>query len=223
MLVFLFLILYFFKDLFIAGSDSLYTCLEWSMFEMLKNPRVMEKAQNEARQVFGRAGNVDESRLNELKYLKLIIKESLRLHPPAPLLLPRESRESCVISGYDIPAKTRVLINAWAIGRDPRYWNEPETFYPERFIDSSIDFRGSNFEFIPFGGGRRMCPGMSYAVALIELLLAQLLFHFDWKLPDGTSCEDLDTTEIFSLVARRREQLYAVPVPWNSNSAHVSF
>ena len=202
--------------MFIAGSETSSTVVEWAMLEMLKNPRLMEKAQAEVRQVFGRKGNVDETCLHELKFLKLIIKETLRLHPPSPFLLPRESRESCVINGYEIPAKTRVLVNAWAIGRDPRYWTEAERFYPERFTDSTIDFRGTNFEFIPFGAGRRICPGISFAIANIELPLAQCLYHFDWKFPSGSTRESLDMTESFGMTVRRKEDLYLIAVPCNS-------
>ncbi|KAL6215558.1 hypothetical protein ACLB2K_014987 [Fragaria x ananassa] len=115
----------------------------------------MQKAQEEVREVFNRRGVADETGIREMKYLNLVIKETLRLHPSNPLLLPRESRERCGIDGYEIPVKTKVIINAWAIGRDPKYWNEPESFTPERFLDSSIDYKGTNFEYISFGAGRR--------------------------------------------------------------------
>ena len=126
------------------------------MSELLKNPRLMKQAQAEVRQVFDRKGNVDETGLHELKFLRSIVKETLRLHPPAPLLVPRECDENCVISGYDVLAKTKVIVNAWAIGRDSRYWKEAEKFYPERFLENPIDFRGTNFEYIPFGAGRKI-------------------------------------------------------------------
>lgn len=183
------------------------------MLELLKNPRIMRKAQDEVRQVFGNKGLVDESGLQELKFLKLVIKETLRLHPPGPLV-PRQSIESCVLNGNHIPAKTKVLVNVWAIGRDPRYWIESEKFYPERFLDCGVDFRGANFELIPFGAGKRMCPGISFALANIELPLAKLLYHFDWKLPEGIDHENLDMTERFGLTVRRKEDLYLIPVPF---------
>ncbi|XP_024029890.1 cytochrome P450 71D9 [Morus notabilis] len=206
-------------DIFVAGSDTSSTVLEWAMLEMLRDPRVMEKAQAEVRQVFGGKGKVDETCLHELKYLKLIIKETMRLHPPGPLLLPRESKEDCVINGYYIPAKTKVIINAWAIGRDPNHWTDPEQFYPERFVDSSVDFKGTNFEFIPFGAGRRMCPGITFAMADIEHPLAALLFHFDWRLPGGTAHENLDMTEHFGVTVGRKGGLYLIPVnPYSSSS-----
>jgi cytochrome P450 len=109
------------------------------MSEMVKNPKVMEIAQAEVRSVFDKKGYVDETELHQLIYLKFVIKETLRMHPSIPLLIPRESMERCQINGYDIPAKTRVAVNVSAIGRDPRYWVEAESFKPERFIDNPID------------------------------------------------------------------------------------
>ena len=185
------------------------------MSEMVKNPQVMEKAQAEVRQVFDGKAYVDETYLHELKFLRSVIKETLRLHPPIPLLLPRECRESCDINGYKIPVKTKVIVNAWAIGRDPRYWTEAEKFYPERFLNSSIDYKGTDFEYIPFGAGRRMCPGITFAMANIELPLAQSLYHFDWKLPNGLKQDDLDMTEQFGLSLRRKNNLHLIPMPYH--------
>ncbi|XP_062079327.1 cytochrome P450 71D11-like [Humulus lupulus] len=198
-------------DIFTAGSESTALTLDWAMAEMMRNPRVMNKAQNEVREVFGRNGSVDETSINEMKYLKSIVKEILRLHPTAPLLVPRESREKCEINGYEIPMKTRVLVNIWEIGRDPKYWVEPDSFMPERFLDSSIDFKGNNFEYIPFGAGRRICPGISLGTINIELPLALLLYHFDWKLPNGMKPEDLDMTESFGVTVRRKYDLLLIP------------
>ncbi|XVF71516.1 hypothetical protein PTKIN_Ptkin12aG0044000 [Pterospermum kingtungense] len=205
----------FIVDILSAGSETSSTTLEWAMSELLKNPRVMKQAQAEVRQVFNRKGNVDETGLHDLNFLRLIVKETLRLHPPAPLLVPRECDENCVISGYDVLAKTKVIVNAWAIGRDPRYWKEAEKFYPERFSENSIDFRGTNFEYIPFGAGRRICPGISFALPNIELPLAKLLYHFDWKLPNGKKLEDLDMTECLGIAVRRKNDLIAIPIPYH--------
>ncbi|MED6122224.1 hypothetical protein PIB30_037819 [Stylosanthes scabra] len=167
------------------------------MAEMIKKPKVMEAAQSEFRRVYGNKGYVDESELHQLIYLKFIIKETLRLHPSLPLLVPRSNREACQIMRYHIPANLRIVINAWAIERDPRYWVDAERFMPERFFDSSIDYKGINFELIPFGAGRRMCPGIAFATPKMELPLAKLLYHFDWKLPEGINNEELDMTELF--------------------------
>ncbi|XP_024029892.1 cytochrome P450 71D9 isoform X2 [Morus notabilis] len=203
------------KDVFSAGSETSATAVDWAMVEMIKNPKVMKKAQNEVRQVFSRKGSVDETVLSEMKYLKCIVKETLRLHPPAPLLVPRECREKCEINGYEIPAKTQVIVNAWAIGRDPKYWTEPESFIPERFLDSSIDYKGTNFEYIPFGAGRRICPGMSFGLINVELPLAMFLYHFDWRLPNGMKHEDLNMTELFGVTVRRKDDLYLIPITYD--------
>ncbi|KAE8680287.1 Cytochrome P450 71D10 [Hibiscus syriacus] len=201
-------------DMIAAGTETSSTTAEWAMSEMMKNPSVLKKAQAEVRRVYERTGDVNESDLHELKYLKLIIKETLRLHPPLPLLLPRENTERCKINGYEIPAKTKVIVNAWAIGRDSNYWNEADKFDPERFIDSSVDYKGANLEYIPFGAGRRICPGMSYGMAVVELSLAQLLYHFDWKLPNGLKNEDLDMAEAFGVTTKRERDLYLIPIPY---------
>ena len=203
-----------FQDLFVAGTETSSTAVEWAMAEMLKNPRVMAKAQAEVRDIFSRKGNADETVVRELKFLKLVIKETLRLHPPVPLLIPRESRESCAINGYEIPVKTRVIINAWAVARDPEHWNDAESFNPERFLDSSIDYQGTNFEYIPFGAGRRMCPGILFGMANIEIALAQLLYYFDWKLPNGARHEELDMTEGFRTSTKRKQDLYLIPITY---------
>ncbi|BBH02155.1 cytochrome P450, family 71, subfamily B, polypeptide 34, partial [Prunus dulcis] len=202
-------------DIFAAGSETSSTAVDWAIAEMIKNPRVMNMAQNEVREVFNRKGQVDETCIREMKYLNLVIKETLRLHPPGPLLVPRECREKCEIDGYEIPVKSKVIVNAWAIGRDPNYWNEPDSFNPDRFLDSSIDYKGTNFEYIPFGAGRRMCPGMSFGLANVELPLALLLYHFDWKLPDGMKHEDLDMTEAFGAAVKRKDDLHLIPIPYH--------
>ncbi|KAK7387156.1 hypothetical protein VNO78_27705 [Psophocarpus tetragonolobus] len=202
-------------DIFGAGGETSATTIDWAMAEMVKEPRVTKKAQTEVRDVFNMKGKVDENCINELKYLKLVVKETLRLHPPVPLLLPRECGQTCEIYGYSIPAKSKVIVNAWAIGRDPNYWTEPERFYPERFIDSTIDYKGNNFEYIPFGSGRRMCPGSTFASRVIELALAILLYHFNWKLPNGSISENLDMSEEFGVAVRRKDDLFLVPFPYH--------
>ncbi|KEH34025.1 putative cytochrome P450 [Medicago truncatula] len=198
-------------DIFGAGGETSASTIDWAMVEMVKDPRIMKKAQDEVREVFKMKGKVDENCINELNYLKLVVKETLRLHPPAPLLLPRECSQACDINGYHIPIKTKVIINAWAIARDSNYWTEPERFYPERFIESDIDYKGSNFEYIPFGAGRRICPGSIFGLRNIELALAMLLYHFDWKLPSGITGEEMDMTEEFGLTVRRKDDLLLCP------------
>ncbi|XVE50820.1 hypothetical protein DITRI_Ditri01bG0194200 [Diplodiscus trichospermus] len=191
-----------FQDIFAAGSETTATTVEWAMSELLKNPELMEMVQNEVRQVFGENDRVIEERIHELKLLRAIVKETLRLHPAIALNM-RESHENCVINGYDIAVKTKVIISIWAIGTDPCYWKDGEEFHPERCLDSSTDFRGTNFEYIPFGAGRRLCPGISFGISSVEFSLANLLYHFDWKLPNGLKFEDLDMTESFGFSVRR--------------------
>lgn len=197
--------------MFGAGGETTATTVLWGMSEIIKNPKVMEEAQIEVRNVFDGQGYVDETELHKLIYLKSVIKETLRLHTPAPLLVTRESRERCQINGYDIPAKTRVIVNAWAIGRDSKYWVKAESFEPKRFLNSLIDFNGTNFEYIPFGAGRRICPGITFALPNIELPLAQLLYHFDWKLPCGIKNEELDMIELFGITVGRKNDLCLIP------------
>ncbi|XP_070035351.1 cytochrome P450 71D7-like [Nicotiana tomentosiformis] len=197
-------------DIFIAGSETSSTTIIWALSEMMKNPNIMAKAQSEVRQVFKGKRN-DEEDLEKLTYLDLVIKETLRLHTPVPLL-PRECREQTDIDGYTIPLRTRVLVNAWALARDPESWNDPECFIPERFENSLIDYMGKFFEFIPFGAGRRACPGMQFGLANVRHALAQLLHHFEWELPYGTNPKDLDMTESHGLSAAKQQDLYLVAI-----------
>ncbi|PIA50761.1 hypothetical protein AQUCO_01200180v1 [Aquilegia coerulea] len=198
-------------EIFIAGSESPSATVEWAMSELMKNPRVMEKTQSEVRKVFQGKQKVCQSDINELNYLRCVIKETLRLHPPTPLLVPRESRERCEINGYEIAKGTKVIVNAWAIGRDPEYWSEAEIFKPERFEDLSVNYMGTNFEYIPFGAGKRICPGITYGIANLEIQLAQLLYHFDWKLTKG---KELDMTERSAGTVGRNSNLRLIPTPY---------
>ena len=153
--------------------------------------------------------------MENLKYLKSVVKETLRLHPPGPLLLPRQCGQACEINGYYIPIKSKVIINAWAIGRDPNHWSEAERFYPERFIGSSVDYQGNSFEYIPFGAGRRICPGLTFGLTNVEFPLALLMYYFDWKLPNEMKNEDLDMTEAFGVSARRKDDLCLIPITFH--------
>ncbi|WVZ79261.1 hypothetical protein U9M48_026863 [Paspalum notatum var. saurae] len=200
------------QDLFAGGSETAATTLEWIMAELMRNPPVMHKAQDEVRRALAGRQRVTEDDLGDLHYMRLVIKEALRLHPPVPLLLPRECRRTCQVLGFDVPVGTMVFVNAWAIARDPSYWDMPESFVPERFQDGKIDFKGTDFEYIPFGAGRRMCPGMAFGLVNLELALASLLYHFDWELPVGTeAAADIDMTEEMGVTARRLQDLLLVP------------
>lgn len=200
------------QDLFIAGTESTTTTILWAMAELMRNPNILQKAQAELHCVLQGKSRVTEDYLASIQYLKLIIKETMRLHIPGPLLLPRECRESCKLLGYDVPKGAMVLVNAWAISRDPKYWDEPEVFKPERFeMDTTSDFQGTNFRYIPFGAGRRICPGQGFSLATMELVLATLLFHFEWQLPPGMLPSELDMAEDISIVSRRKEDLCLHP------------
>ncbi|KAG9443053.1 hypothetical protein H6P81_018907 [Aristolochia fimbriata] len=206
-------------DMFTAGTDTSATVLGWTMSELMRNPVILMKAQKEVRDVVGVKEKVSEADIQHLEYLKLIVKETLRLHPPVPLLLPRENREKkCLVMGYELPTYTKVIVNVWALGRDPLYWgDDAEIFRPERFADKyySVDYKGTNFEFLPFGAGRRMCPGVAFGMASVELPLALLLYHFNWELPHGMEPEDVDMTEDFGASAARKSELYLVPKLYN--------
>ncbi|XP_057792633.1 salviol synthase-like [Salvia miltiorrhiza] len=199
-------------DMIGGGSETSSTLMEWTMSELLKNPTTLERAQQEVREVFDEKGYVEESCIPQLKYLKSAMKETLRMHPPVPLLLPRLCRETCEIDGYEIPAETKIIVNAWAINRDPKYWEDPDCFQPERFMDNVVDYKGNHFEYIPFGAGRRICPGMGFGMANVELPLAMFLYHFDWKLGGGMKPQDLDMKEVFGVATRRNKQLCLVPI-----------
>ncbi|XP_065011915.1 desmethyl-deoxy-podophyllotoxin synthase-like [Musa acuminata AAA Group] len=205
------------KDLLGGGSEISATILEWAMSELMRNPRVMRRVQEEVRETVGEKGKVTEEDIDGMNYMRLIIKETLRLHPPIPLLLPRECREASEVLGYQIPEKTRVLVNIWALGRDPRYWDNATEFEPERFKgrNSMVDFKGTNFEFLPFGAGKRMCPGMSFGLASLETSLASLIYHFDWELPTGDEQKpiELDMSETLLLTCRRRSELCLRAIP----------
>lgn len=199
--------------MFVAGSDTSATGVEWVMSELIRKPSTLRKATEEVRRVMDGKGYVDESKFEELTYLKLVVKETLRLHPPLPFLVPRISSEECEIDGFKIPAETRVIVNAWALGRDPKYWgDEAEEFKPERFENSAVDYRGNNLEYIPFGSGKRICPGINFGVANVEFTVSTLLYHFDWEMPGGGfRNEDLDMTESFGVTVKRKNNLLLVP------------
>ncbi|XVF54583.1 hypothetical protein PTKIN_Ptkin05aG0192900 [Pterospermum kingtungense] len=205
-------------DMFAAGSDTTYTVLEWVMTELLRHPKTMKELQKEVRQISDNKSNISEDDLDKMNYLKAVIKETLRLHPPTPLLVPRISTKDVKIMAYDIAKGTQVLINAWAIGRDPKSWEKPEEFLPERFLNNSIDYKGHDFELIPFGSGRRICPGILFGMKLIELFLAKLVHKFDWSFPGGAKLEDLDTNETSGITTHRKYPLIAIASPYSTQA-----
>ncbi|KAL8134954.1 hypothetical protein AgCh_009822 [Apium graveolens] len=206
-------------DMLAAGTDTAAATLDWAMSELVRNPKVMEKAQAQVRKAFKGKTRIQEVDLQDLTYLKLVIKETLRLHPPAPMLLPRECRQQCEVEGYTIPVGSKLFVNAWAINRDPEYWPNPDSFEPEKFEKKCIDYSGTNMNYIPFGAGRRSCPGITFGVATMELALALLLYHFDWKLPNGLKPEDLDMNEVLGASLKRKTSLLLTAVSHTSNDS----
>ncbi|XVF62145.1 hypothetical protein PTKIN_Ptkin08bG0193500 [Pterospermum kingtungense] len=198
-------------DVMFGGTETVASAIEWALSELMKSPEDMKRVQQELAEVVGLDRRVEESDMEKLPFLKCCLKETLRLHPPIPLLL-HETAEDAVVAGYRIPAKSRVMINAWAIGRDKGSWEDPEAFKPSRFLKEGVpDFKGSNFEFIPFGSGRRSCPGMQLGLYALDLAVAHLLHCFTWELPDGMKPSELDMSDVFGLTAPRATRLYAVP------------
>lgn len=193
--------------MFAAGTDTVYTALEWTMAELIKNPKEMKKVQEEVRNVISTAGELTEELVEKMAYLNATIKETFRLHPPIPLLVPRESTKDIDLMGYHIPAGTRFIINAWAIGQDLDTWERADEFMPERFLGSNVDYKGLHFGLIPFGVGRRTCPGIVFTVTTIGFALASLLYHFDWDLPSGMKGKPIDMSEINGVSVTKRLDL----------------
>ncbi|KAK1325170.1 Cytochrome P450 84A1 [Acorus calamus] len=181
--------------------------------ELMKSPEDLKRVQQELAEVVGMDRKVHESDLDKLPFLMCAMKETLRLHPPIPLLL-HETAEDCEVSGYHVPARSRVMINSYAIGRDPKAWEEADAFKPARFERAGApDFKGNHFELIPFGSGRRSCPGMQLGLYALYLTVAQLLHCFEWELPNGMTPSELDMNDVFGLTAPRAVRLVAVPTP----------
>ncbi|XP_047059191.1 cytochrome P450 71A1-like [Lolium rigidum] len=206
-------------DMFAAATDTTYTTLVWAMAELINHPTKMRKLQDEIRAtIVGNGTNhMNGDDLSKLHYLRAVIKETLRLHAPLPLLLPRETLEDTELLGYHVPARTRVVINAWAIGRDMESWEHADKFMPERFMDGPMEYEVGHGDFrsVPFGAGRRGCPGVGFAVPSIELALASLLYHFDWELPAAAKASKLDMSELYGLSVRLKANLCLVAKPWS--------
>lgn len=201
------------QDLFTGGTDTSSTTIEWAMNELLKQPHLIEKATEELDRVIGKERWVEEDDYAKLPFMEAIIKETLRLHPLATLLAPHYAIEDCNIAGYDISKGTTVFVNVWSIGRDPKYWDAPEEFIPERFLGKDIDMKGQNFALLPFGAGRRRCPGYNLGLKLVRSILANLLHGFNWKLPHDVKPEDICMEEFYGLTTHPRTPLAMIPEP----------
>ncbi|CAD6260385.1 unnamed protein product [Miscanthus lutarioriparius] len=207
-------------DVFFGGIDTAASLLEYTVIELIQRPHVMKKLQAEVRssslpQHQQGQDIVREADLNNMAYLRAVIKEAIRLRTVTPLLAPHLSMARCTIDGLAVPAGVRVLINVWAIARDARFWEDAEEFVPERFLDggsaAEVSFRGTDFQFLPFSAGRRQCPGINFGMAAVEVMLANLVRRFDWEMPAGKAARDIDMAEEFGLVVHRKEKLLLVP------------
>ncbi|XP_069153397.1 trimethyltridecatetraene synthase-like isoform X2 [Solanum lycopersicum] len=200
-------------DLVGGGTDTAATTIEWAFQELLKRPNIMEKAQQELDRAIGREGWVKEEDFSKLPYIDAIIKETFRLHPLCALIPPHYSTEDCNVAGYDIPKGTTVYVNAWSLGRNPKYWDRPEEFIPERFIENNIDIKGQNFGLLPFGSGRRKCPGYSLGIKIVRTTMANLLHGFDWKLAGDMKPEDISMDEIYGLTTHPKNPISLIMEP----------
>ncbi|XP_009595838.1 labd-13Z-ene-9,15,16-triol synthase, chloroplastic-like [Nicotiana tabacum] len=199
-------------DIVIGGTDTVITTVEWVMAELLNNPEIMAKVQQELKHVVGTNNIVEESHLPKLHYLDAVLKETLRLHPALPLLIPKRPSKSAIVGGYTIPEGTKVFLNVYAIQRDPQVWENPLEFQPERFLNHStnLNYSGNNFKYLPFGSGRRICAGLPLAEKMLMFVLASSLHSFDWKLPER---EKVDLSDGFGLVIKKSKSLFAIPTP----------
>ncbi|KAL3829831.1 hypothetical protein ACJIZ3_018633 [Penstemon smallii] len=200
-------------DMITAGMDTTSISVEWAMAELIKNPRIQQKAQEELDRVIGYERVMTELDLSNLPYLLSIAKEALRLHPPTPLMLPHRANANVKIGGYDIPKGSNVHVNVWAVARDPQVWKNPLEFRPERFLEEDVDMKGHDFRLLPFGAGRRVCPGAQLGINLVTSMIGHLLHHFHWAPPNGMSPEEIDMGENPGLVTYMRTPLQAVPTP----------
>ncbi|XP_078152237.1 geraniol 8-hydroxylase-like [Carex rostrata] len=209
-----------FGDLFAAGTDTSSSTVEWAMAELLQNPVTLAKVRNELASVIGPEREMEESDIGQLPYLQAVVKETMRLHPPVPFLLPRRAQETVELGGYLIPEGAKLLVNVWAIGRDETTWPDPLKFLPERFLEKEIDFKGRDFELIPFGAGRRICPGLPLAYRMIHLMLGSLLHRFEWKLPkEAVNC-GVNMSEKFGVTLAMAHHLKAIAVSVQVNISH---
>jgi ferulate-5-hydroxylase len=200
-----------------GGPDTVAATIEWAMAEMIRSPKILVRVQRELADIVGLHRAVDESDLDKLPFLRCVVKETFRMHPPIPMHLHGTTRD-CVLGGYSVPGGSRVLINAWAIGRVGEAWKDADAFRPSRFMPGEgeaarLDLKGGCYEFLPFGAGRRSCPAQGLGPYAVEFAVATLAHGFDWELPDGMSPAELDMDDLFGVTVSRAKRLLAVPTP----------
>ncbi|BBN02736.1 protein MpCYP823A2 [Marchantia polymorpha subsp. ruderalis] len=198
-------------DMVLAGTDTSATTLEWALLECVRNPDMQKKLHEELDRVIGRDRPVEESDIQNLPYLNAFIKEVFRMRTTGPITLPRLNEKPSTLGGYYIPANSTVFVNIFAIAHDPRYWDKPMEFNPDRFLNSNIGLLGNDYQLTPFGAGRRKCVGMALGTVMVFRSLATLMHAYEWSLPEGTTPETLDTSAKYLLVLRN-----AVPLRVNA-------
>ncbi|KAL2472362.1 Cytochrome [Abeliophyllum distichum] len=199
-------------DLFVGGTDATAATVEWIMTDLIRSPEIMSKARNELWDVVGQNNKVKESDISRLPYLQSVIKETFRYHPTGPLLIPHKAEVDTEINGYIVPKNSQIFVNIWAIGRDSKIWSNPESFDPERFLKREIDIKGQDFDLIPFGSGKRMCPGFPLATRMVPLMVATMIQNFDWKPENGMKPEEVDISEKFGVALQKAVPLKAIPI-----------
>lgn len=198
-------------EMFLAGSETTSSAIEWAMAALMRYPEQMKKVkEEELDRVVGPTKNVEESDIDKLPYLQAVLKETFRCYVTTPLL-PRSAREDTNYMGYFIPKGTQLIVNGWGIGRDPESWEDPLSFKPKRFLGSDLDYKGQHYEYLPFGSGRRMCAGLSLVHRTVPVIVANMLQHFDWELNSSMSPETLNMEEKFGLSLRKLEPLKVIP------------
>ncbi|CAN1275229.1 Cytochrome P450 76A2 [Linum perenne] len=199
----------FILEIFMAGSETTSSTTEWALTELLRHPESMTKVQTELKTVIGPNRKMEETDIENLPFLQAVVKETFRLHPPIPLLVPRRAMRDTTFMGYHVPKDTQVLVNAWSIGRDPSQWEDPWSFKPDRFLGSKVDYRGQHYQFLPFGAGRRMCAGVPLAHRVLHLILGTLLHEFSWEAKVDPSTFNMD--DRLGITMRKSESLMVVP------------
>lgn len=200
------------QDFIIAGSDTTSVSIEWAIAELLHYPHYMKRLQDEVDAVVGKDRVLDESDIKSMPFLQACVKELFRLHPAAPLGIPHYNLERTTLAEYDIPAQTTVMLNLWAIGRDPAHWKNPLEFNPDRFLNSEVTMFGKDFQLIPFSVGRRQCPGAGLGLAVVQLAVGSLVHAFEWSCFDQKP-EEIDMREKPGLVTPRMTDLVVNAVP----------
>ena len=205
--------------MFSGGMETSTVIVEWGLAELMRHKEVIRTLQGELDRVIGNDRLMTEEDISNLPYLQATVKEIMRLHPVAPLLIPHESTQACEVAGFYVPGKTRLLVNIWSLSMDPTSWEEPHEFRPQRFLDSDIDLKGHHFQLLPFGAGRRACPAMNLGLLNVQLILGSLVHSFDWTLPVGI--EEVDISESFGLSLHKTNPLVLVASPRLSKDVYM--